>query len=501
MKTTIGDKTLFPHQIAAVQWMTVREDCEEYPGGFLCDEMGLGKTLMTIALLVNKRMSRTLLLAPVAVLRQWRHALLNANLAVYELEKHTWVRKGGSALRGRVYLTNYDKLINDGDILKAVGASRLVLDEAHIMRNDESKRYLVLKDITARVKWFLTGTPVVNTINDFASLVGLLNPHAAVHKSNAEAIMNRIALYRTQEDIRTHLAHILPKPVTTKVHRIDFCSENEAKFYRGVQGRLNAQLEHLFAQDHMNLGLYIQLLMRLRQISSHPQCYIQGMRRTLGAGYTRPNWTADSSKTIAMLDILAKDTNAHGYVIFCHFTDEMNVLAKRLAKCKDVAKVFQYHGSLSASQRADVLDACEKSLALSRQVDQGSMYWLDQAKHLPQLPEVVCKYVIDPMVGGRHVILLAQLQSAGTGLNLQFMDRVMFTTPWWTAALMDQAVGRVQRLGQTREVVVHHLMLSEEMDTSLNIDDYMNERVEAKRALCETLLKAADHTLLPSEED
>ena len=129
------------------------------------------------------------------------------------------------------------------------------------------------------------------------------------------------------------------------------------------------------------------------------------------------------------------------------------------------------------------------------------MYWLDQAKHLPQLPEDVCKYVIDPMVGGRHVILLAQLQSAGTGLNLQFMDRVMFTTPWWTAALMDQAVGRVQRLGQTREVVVHHLMLSEEMDTSLNIDDYMNERVEAKRALCETLLKAADHTLLPSEED
>ncbi len=499
MKTTIGDKTLFPHQVAAVQWMMAREDCDDYSGGFLCDEMGLGKTIMTIALLVNKRKSRTLLLAPVAVLRQWRHALLNADLAVYELEKHAWVRKGGSSLRGRVYLTNYDKLLNDAEVLKAVGAGRLVLDEAHIMRNDETKKYSALKAMEIRTKWFLTGTPVVNTLNDFSALVRLLNPGAIVHKNNAGDYMNSLALYRTQEDIRTHLSHILPKPAETKVHRIEFCSEDEAKFYRGVQGRLATQLEHLLEQDHLNLGLYIQLLMRLRQISSHPQCYIAAMRRN-HVGYSRADWPADSSKTCAMLDIFKKDTNAHGYVIFCHFKDEMDVLAKRLAKCDEVAKVFQYHGSLSASQRADVLDACEKSIAKSRQVDQGSMFWLDQAKHLPQLPEDVCQYVIDPMIGGRHVVLLAQLQSAGTGLNLQFMDRVMFTTPWWTAALMDQAVGRVQRLGQTREVKVHHLMLAEEMDTSLNIDEYMNERVEEKRALCETLLAAADHTLLPSEE-
>ena len=71
----------------------------------------------------------------------------------------------------------------------------------------------------------------------------------------------------------------------------------------------------------------------------------------------------------------------------------------------------------------------------------------------------------------RHTVLLAQIHCAGTGLNLQFMDRVIFTTPWWTAALMDQAAGRVVRIGQSKKVVIHHLHFKEEAEQSLNIDE------------------------------
>jgi uncharacterized membrane protein len=60
---------------------------------------------------------------------------------------------------------------------------------------------------------------------------------------------------------------------------------------------------------------------------------------------------------------------------------------------------------------------------------------------------------------------------------------------------MDQAVGRVVRLGQKEQVHIHHISLKEEEEMSINIDDYINERVETKRELCTQLLAAAKHTV------
>ena len=460
MKTLIGDKELYEHQVTAVKWMMERE--EDDNGGFLCDEMGLGKTLSLIGLLINKFVAKTLILGPVAVLRQWRRSLLDAGLATFEVDNHKWCYKGGNLAKGHVYLTNYDKLTNDSHLM--TGYDRLVLDEAHIMRNDEGVKYQKLKRIEAQYKWFLTGTPIVNRLSDLESLVHLLNKKTSVTAMTAPELMNKLALYRTQEDLREHLNILPPLPKVTH-HRIDFTTDEEATFYRGIQGKLNERLEYLIEEGGRH-GEILGLLTRLRQISTHPQVYIEAMRNQV-PGYGRPNWTADSSKVSKLVDIMRKDTGAHGYVIFCHFKDEMDVLYERLQNDSSVASIFKYHGELNANQRADVLEACE----------------------LARIP--------DPFHGGSgsHTVLLAQIQSAGTGLNLQFMDRVVFTTPWWTAALMDQSVGRVLRLGQTKMVEVHHLSLSEEMEVSINIDDYINVRVEEKRELCERLLAAANHSI------
>jgi SNF2 family DNA or RNA helicase len=489
MKTLIGDKTLHVHQVTAVKWMMERE--EDTNGGFLCDEMGLGKTLSLIGLLINKFVAKTLILGPVAVLRQWRRSLLDAGLATFELDNDKWCYKGGNLAKGHVYLTNYDKLTNDSYLM--AGYDRLVLDEAHIMRNDEGVKYKRLKQVEARYKWFLTGTPIVNRLSDLGSLVRLLNKKTSVTAMNAPGLMNTLALYRTQEDLREHLK-ILPPPPKVTHHRIDFTTEEEAIFYRGIQGKLNERLEFLIEEGGRH-GEILGLLTRLRQISTHPQVYIKAMRNQV-PGYGRPDWTTDSSKVSKLVDIMRKDTGAHGYVIFCHFKDEMDVLYERLQKDSSVASIFKYHGGLSTNERADVLEECELAVKQNEVAGIPSLDLLDMyASHLPLLCEDVCKYVIDPFRGGSHTVLLAQIQSAGTGLNLQFMDRVVFTTPWWTAALMDQSVGRVLRLGQTKTVEVHHLSLSEEMEVSLNIDDYINERVEEKRELCERLLAAANHSL------
>jgi transcription termination factor 2 len=497
-RTTFGDKTLMPHQVTAVEWMMGREADGTWPGGLLCDEMGLGKTVSTVGLLLNLPMKHTLLLAPLAVLRQWRRILLEAKFNVLELEKHRWVSKGNSTSKRQVYITNYDKLTSDTAAFSQT-FHRLVCDEAHILRNDESKKYKVLQEVKAMTKWFLTGTPIVNRFYDLVSLLRLLNPRCGgIGEVRATELMGELALYRTQDDLKASLKKLLPPEPEIHSHRIDFTTEKEATFYRSIQGKLLDELDDVMAQDRVNVAEYMVLLLRLRQISVHPQVYINGARRLYGEGYKRADWGCDSSKMAALIDVMKGETENCGYVIFCHFADEMEVIQERLKKEGFTGNIFRYHGGLSASQRADLLEVCEDSVKRNNSVaGLPTVALLDLvAPHLPRLPEDVCKYVIDPFRGGKHTILLAQIHSAGTGLNLQFMNRVVFTTPWWTAALMDQAVGRVLRLGQTKKVHVHYLMLSEEMDTSLNIDDYINERVEMKRALCQRLLDAANRQII-----
>ena len=83
--------------------------------------------------------------------------------------------------------------------------------------------------------------------------------------------------------------------------------------------------------------------------------------------------------------------------------------------------------------------------------------------------------------------MLIQLQAGGVGLNLQEYDRIIFVSPWWTSALMDQAIARAVRMGQTEVVKVYHLRLLAEGDTTINIDELVNAKAEQKRKLLEKL--------------
>jgi hypothetical protein len=87
------------------------------------------------------------------------------------------------------------------------------------------------------------------------------------------------------------------------------------------------------------------------------------------------------------------------------------------------------------------------------------------------------------------MVLLVQLQSGGTGLNLQHFDRIIFSGPWWTQALMSQAVGRAVGIGQRAVVKVYHLHLKEEV--ALNIDDIIHEKADGKGKLCREVLVGA----------
>jgi SNF2 family DNA or RNA helicase len=477
---------LFPHQTYAVEWMLEREANEDASGGLLCDEMGLGKTISTIGLLMKSQLPNTLILGPLAVIHQWIKAIdlcssESYSPAIYEYVKRSWKYRSGTKQHGSIYITNYDKLLSEISAFD-MDWSRIFCDEAHILRNPASRKYIQLKTLKKKHMWLLTGTPIVNTRRDLGTLVSLFD--SSVKSSvtptldNAKLWMSNYALCRTTKQLRNSLPDIFPKDPTIVQHYCEFLSEEEEIFYRGIQGKLSEDIQNLMENERQDTLLMLQLLMRLRQISLHPQVYISSRRRS-NKKYVREDWLEDSAKTAKIIQILTDDLQTddsadgadgadsvnvtHGYVIFCHFHEEIALLKKRFETLECVGHIGVYDGSLTHEERIHVLDDTETYARVTSKTEK------------------------------KHTVLLAQIQTAGTGLNLQYLDRVIFTTPWWTAALMDQAVSRVVRMGQKNKVLIHHLSLTEEDDVSLNIDNYINVRVELKRSLCNMLLDNANH--------
>jgi len=137
----------------------------------------------------------------------------------------------------------------------------------------------------------------------------------------------------------------------------------------------------------------------------------------------------------------------------------MIMLQKEISCLPFIRTVEMYGGGLSSKQRVEALKNVKKPFDTAKTCD----------------------------------VLLLQIQSGGVGLNLQEFDRIIFSSPWWTKALMDQAIGRAVRIGQLKQVIVHNLILEEE-DT-LNIDKLMNSKAEQKGQLNQKVLSYANNNL------
>jgi len=461
------DFQYFGHQDDGVRWMLEKERVgTEVPdhkgnlvtvhGGFQCDDMGLGKTIQIAAVMVHHVVPHTLLLAPLAMLETWSEVCQHAGMKVYEVGKEGWVRvnpKSGvpmHLLRSRpsVYISNYEKLHHRSSLFQQ-NWDRVVLDEAHKIRNGGGLISIHARKLVAPIRWAVTGTPLVNSKKDVVSLLAFLGvPFSRTWRwePRYDRMLPELILHRSLQKLRSVIEGAPPIPIMeTKV--LPFQTAEEEDFYRGVQGKAAALLER-YSMDVLSNTQKFLLLLRLRQISVHPQVYINAKRRE-NPVYGRADWEGKSTKMEAIREIIQGDTGSHNYLIFCQFNDEMALLHDFLVLEGLADEVLMYHGGMNQRERAEVLQKSK--------------------------------------VSTKRTVLLLQLQAGGVGLNLQEYDRILFVSPWWTSALMDQAIARAVRMGQKKVVKVYHLRLSAEHESTINIDTLINDKADTKRVMLERL--------------
>jgi SNF2 family DNA or RNA helicase len=428
-------------------------------GGILCDEMGLGKTIQILGLIKETKPNATLLIAPLCTLDQWQETAERCGFCVWRCHstKEEWeLPQNFHPTAKHLYVLNYERAIARPTLVNQRIWPRVVYDEAHKMADPSGSCYtLANKQIKAKARWFLTATPIVNKLKDVISLFHLLGQEniSASQPEELDGIIKKYVLCRKMDDLRDVIQE-LPDAAVEFNHVLDFETSDEAEFYRGIQGIIQRRFRMLQNEEGGQQEMF-RLIMRLRQISIHPQVYI-GARKKEWRTYSRPDWEDPSTKFVKLKELIeSQRSEPHRWLVFCHFHEEMSLLKEYLLdECPIVRECSLYSGALSAKEKAEALETSKEMLMDSQQE-----------------------------------VLLVQLQSGGVGLNLQHCDRIVFMGPWWTAALMDQAIGRAVRIGQTEQVEVHRLILKEE--ASMNIDKRMLGAAARKRDLCARFLAIA----------
>lgn len=426
------------------------EDGAYCSGGILADEMGLGKTWQTIGLILNNPVPLSLILVPPVLQSQWSAALKQSDIPHRIVQGGKKTDKLFSDVKGSredvaVILSTYDRAATHAKELNELGIERILADEGHVFRNGPStRRFREIEGIEASYRWILSGTPIQNRIKDFTNLLKWLHADYDRETSNLKTIAASILLRRTVADVREVVQEFPEAKPRHFIHPVMIPEDSEEK---KVFDRLVRRFQHaieLQAENWMILELYL----RIRQFLAHPQVYVDAMCKKYKAEYGRKVWEDTASK-MAKFQQLMSGSAKQPTIIFTTFKTEMEYAERALKKAG--YRTWSIQGGMGDGAR-------DAAIRKSREAVEN---------------------------GETAVAMLIQIQAGNAGLNLQHLTRVFFLSSHWNPSVVDQAIGRSYRIGQSAEVEVHHILLADGAEK--NLDRYMAKLHNRKRAIAKAV--------------
>ncbi|EEB07436.1 ubiquitin-protein ligase E3 [Schizosaccharomyces japonicus yFS275] len=296
-------------------------------GGILADEMGLGKTIEMLALIHSRPSDEnvkadhntkqpyasktTLIVAPMSLVDQWNREARNLSeedasekvLVYYGAEKEidlrsVLLRKTKSPM---IVITSYGVLLSEyqrkneeiSGGLFSVRWFRVILDEAHHIKNRLSKTAQACCSLESSHNWAVTGTPIVNRLEDLYSLVRFLRvepwcnytywrtfislPYESKDVLKAldtvQSVLEPLILRRTKETRNADGSPIVELPQKhVHIERLEF-TDPEKEIYDAVFAKARTTVDENIAAGTLfkNYTTILSLLLRLRQACCHPK--------------------------------------------------------------------------------------------------------------------------------------------------------------------------------------------------------------------------------------
>jgi len=459
------------YQQEGVKWCLINELRSDPPanvrGGFIADEMGLGKTIMVIGLMISNFKSKTLIVLPPVLIEQWYNQILRTTghkaLIYYgENKKKITIENLNSAC---VVLTSYGGITvtkpqiknNKLTLLHEVNWSRIVFDEAHHLRNKKTIVHASAKLLKSKIRWIVSGTPVQNKKSDFYNLCSILRMPASFYmdKENLGIISRNFILKRTKKQVGIELPD-----VNCTNNSVNWQNKKEMELSEIIHSALSFSQVKSKGIDGGEYGILL-LMLRAKQSCVMPKLMKKSLIDLVESGvissydYFKEALKYSSKIDYVIQTILSRKDNEKGKLIFCHYREEIDEIARRL-EAGGMTDIATFDGRVSNNKRNEVVN--EKNNAL-----------------------------------------ILQIQTGCEGLNLQEnYSEIYFISPHWNPAVEDQAIARCHRIGQKNTVSVFKFQMSsfvsEQIDEkgnkidTLTIDKYVNSVQDSKRLMANTLI-------------
>lgn len=392
----------------------------------LADEVGLGKTFEAGLVLAEEmergRASRALILVPASLLEQWREEMAR----FFDLR---FVIEPEHPERYPLVLASLDWAKREGrrERYASVEWDAMIVDEAHKLKNPRTVNYRFVRSIRRKTVILLTATPIENDLNELYSLVSIVRPaafgsymafyrqfvmgrHLPKNEEMLREILDALMIRRTRFQAGLELP-----PREVELVPLELTSP-ERELYEAVTGALR----DAYAVRRREGGNLLPLILVQREVCSSSFALLGTLERL------DPEWLGDRAHAIRDL-ARAIDDNVKAHVaiglvrrlgehaiIFTEYRDTQEFLVERLRSSGVPVHVF--HGSLGAREKRSAQEAFRRE-------------------------------------GG----VLVSTEAGGLGVNLQFCHIVVNYDLPWNPMRIEQRIGRVQRLGQTKNVVVVNL--------------------------------------------
>ena len=430
----------------------------------LADEVGLGKTIEACLILkeyvVRGLVRKALILVPASLTIQWQEELREKFGLHFEImdeiedwERHPFVIASLDTAKRDVNREVIEKLYYD----------LVIVDEAHKLRNRNTKNWKFVSAIRRKYILMLTATPVQNDLEELFNLVTLLKPGQlrtwGAFRKEFFAGGDRRTPANAQE-LRQLLLEVMIRnrrgeAITLPPRRVDSIEVPLARDERDLYTGVTKFIRRWYADAPVANRLSLMVLQR--EIGSSPAAATETLRRVRES----PNFSWEER---AELDQLYQQSAA------IRDSERGTRLLALVEKVPDKVIVFtQYYRTMRW------LEGKLKGHGLSLTTFHGGMNPIEKEASVRDFKE------------GKQVFV--STEAGGEGRNLQFAHRLVnFDLPW-NPLRLEQRIGRIHRIGQTREVHVVNLWARD------TIEEYVLELLDKKIHMFELVVGELDMVL------
>uniref|UniRef100_A0A7S0QUG6 Chromatin-remodeling complex ATPase n=2 Tax=Pyramimonas obovata TaxID=1411642 RepID=A0A7S0QUG6_9CHLO len=414
--------------------------------GILADEMGLGKTLQTISLLGYLHEYRGisgphLVAVPKSTLGNWCNEIRRwcPSLRAFKFHGNKEERlrmREEEMVPGKwdICVTSFEMIITEKALLKKFHWRYIIIDEAHRIKNENSRLSVVLRTLKCNNRLLITGTPLQNNLHELWALLNFLVPEL-FHDSEQFDDWFRMDGDNDQQEVVQQLHKVLrpfllrrlkkevekglppKKEIILKVG----LTEMQKKYYRML---LQKDLDAINGTGERSRLLNV--VMQLRKCCNHPYLF-QGAEPE---PFCNGEHLIDNAGKLVMLDKLLPRLQERGsrVLIFSQMTRLLDILEDYCLWRGH--KYCRIDGNTMGDDRENMIDAFNAE-------------------------------------GSEKFIFLLSTRAGGLGINLATADIVVLYDSDWNPQMDLQAMDRAHRIGQKKEVTVFRFMTEDSIEVKV----------------------------------